>query len=100
MDAPGVVVLPETLNSYLGRTRQDRRAAKGIELKAKLQGESPLPNLGLYCSMLITEKDFSSFNLEWAMKEEIEGKFGLFGKEENNDNMVNWYTCHFLIGPP
>ncbi|KAK7298382.1 hypothetical protein VNO77_46841 [Canavalia gladiata] len=29
VSAPRAVVLPEALNSYLGRTRQDRRAAKG-----------------------------------------------------------------------
>lgn len=38
--APRAVVLPEALSSYLGRTRQDRRAAKGIGLRAELQGES------------------------------------------------------------
>ncbi|KAK7375899.1 hypothetical protein VNO78_35214 [Psophocarpus tetragonolobus] len=37
--APRAVVLPEALHSDLGRTRQDIRAAKGIGLRAELQGE-------------------------------------------------------------
>lgn len=52
---PRAVVLPEALNSPLGRTRQDRRAAKGIGLRAELQGESLLFGRSLRSSIMVLE---------------------------------------------